>query len=273
MAHAEIRRREEVPSVSRPLLALFRYIVRRYFRRQFHGVRLAGEHHLASISGPLILYANHSSWWDPMVAYLMAAKLFPRHRHYAPMDAGALTRYAVLRRIGVFPVEMRTARGAAQFLRTGLAILRSGSVLWVTPQGQFVDPRERPLRFKPGLAALASRMRQCTVLPLAIEYTFWDERLPETLLLIGEPVHVSGESAETVEGRLVSALEKTMDDLKARALTRSPAAFDRTLSFNAAGAGGLYGLTQRLRALVLRRPYQAEHTPSPGNGAVPQGPQ
>ncbi len=268
MQDATTGRRSEIPTISGPLLALFRHIVRRYFRRQFHAVRLARAHDVASISGPLIIYANHGSWWDPMVAYLLAERLFPYRRHFAPMDAAALTRYPVLRHLGVFPVELRTPRGAVQFLRTGHAILRSGGVLWVTPQGQFVDTRQRPLVFKPGLAALAARLGSCTVLPLAIEYTFWDERLPETLLLFGHPLRVSGETADALEPQLIAALESTMDDLKQRALTRSPEAFDQILSFNAGGAGGFYALGQRLRALVRRKPYQAEHTPSRQNGTV-----
>ncbi len=266
MPDAEIARRDVVPSISRPLLVIFRYIVGRYFKRQFHSVRLSGARHLASISGPLIIYANHSSWWDPMVAYLLAAKLLPHRLHYAPMDASALTRYPVLRHLGIFPVQMASARGAIQFLRTGQAILRSGAVLWVTPQGRFADARQRPLTFKPGLAALASRMGKCTVLPLAIEYAFWDERLPETLLHFGNPVHVDGEDAEALEPRLVSALEDSMETLAHSALTRSASAFDRTLSFTAPGAGGLYAISQRLRAFALRRPYQAEHTPSQQKG-------
>ena len=268
MPDIAVSRRNEIPAISRSLLAFFRSIVRRYFRRHFHAVRLSGGHQLASISGPLMIYANHSSWWDPMIAYLLAADLLPERRHYAPMDAQALARYAVLGRLGIFPVEIGTRRGAAQFLRSGLAILRSGGVLWITPQGRFADARERPLVFKPGLAALASRQPGCTVIPLAIEYTFWDERHPEALLHLGEPVVTAGETADLLEPRLISALEDTMDALRQRALTRSPNAFERTLSFRAAGAGGMYGLAQRLRALLLRKPYQAEHTPTHRNGAV-----
>ncbi len=266
MPVTELTQRDQVPAISRSLLVLFRYIVRRYFRRHFHSVRLSGVHHLDSLQGPLIIYANHGSWWDPMIAYLLAAKLFPHHKHFAPMDADALKLYPVLRKLGIFPVEMRTPRGAARFLRTGQAILRSGAILWVTPQGQFADTRQRPLVFKPGLAALAARMGHCTILPLAIEYAFWDERLPEALLQFGQPIHLAPDTptdtAEALDRRLVVALETTMDELKARVLTRSPSAFERTLSFHAAGTGGIYGLAQRLRAIVLRKPYHPEHTPS-----------
>ncbi len=270
MPDAANDRRDEIPAISRPLLALFRYIVGRYFRRHFHSVRLSGASRLSSVSGPLIIYANHCSWWDPMIAYFLAAKLLPHRKHYAPMDAAALTHYGVLRRLGVFPVEMHTPRGAAQFLRTGRAVLRSDAVLWVTPQGQFADPRERPLLFKPGLAALAARLGQCTLVPLAIEYTFWNERFPEALLLMGDPIHVSGKSANSLEPKLIAALEGSMEALKAMVVNRDPASFERTLSFRAAGTGGIYAIAQRLRAFALRRPYQAEHGSSHRNGAVSQ---
>ena len=42
--------------------------------------------------------------------------------------------------------------------------------------------RTRPAIFRPGLAALVARLGACTLVPLAFEYTFWDERLPEILI-------------------------------------------------------------------------------------------
>ncbi len=254
------------PTISKPVLAFFRRIVRGYFRRHFHAVWVAGEERFASLSspasGPLIVYANHSSWWDPMVSVLLAERM-PARSHFAPMDASALERYGILKHIGIFPVDTATARGAVQFLRTGERILHQGGVLWITPQGRFADARERPLLFKPGLASLAARAAPCTVLPLAIEYPFWDERLPECLLSFGLPVQVSADqSAEAIQTRLTAALESTMDTLKEMALRRRPAGF-KTLARGTQGSGGFYALGQRLKALVLHRPYRAEHTISP----------
>lgn len=249
-----------VPRVSRSLLVLFRYIVRRNFRRAFHAVRIEHAERCQAIDGPLIIYANHSSWWDPMVAFLLSAKLMRARRHYAPMDADALARYPVLRKIGVFPVEISSARGAVRFLRTGEAILRGGGTLWVTPQGQFADVRERPLVFKPGMAALAARVPGCVVLPLAIEYVFWDERTPEVLLCFGEPVRVmAGESTAALEARLIEALEAVMREMRERASTREATQFARVLVRGRAGVGGMYGMSLRLRAWVRGRRYDAEH--------------
>ena len=254
-----------VPAISKPVLLFFRRIVRGYFRRHFHGVRGSGVERFleAGSGGPLIVYANHGSWWDPMVCILLGERMGGR-RHYAPMDAAALERYGILKRVGIFGVEMNSPRGAVPFVRTGEAVVRGGGVLWVTPQGRFADTRERPLEFKAGLAAVAVRVAEaegeCGVLPLAIEYPFWDERLPEVLLQFGERVRVvRGEDAEAVQARLVGALEAAMEELKAKAMARDAEAFEELVR-GTRGMGGFYALGQRVKAFVRREPYRAEHT-------------
>jgi 1-acyl-sn-glycerol-3-phosphate acyltransferase len=249
----------ELPPISDLTLRLFRRVVRSYFRRHFRAVSVQRAEVLAQASGPLVVYANHSSWWDPMVSVLLAEKLQAGARHYAPMDAAALAKYPILRRLGIFPIDMATARGAAQFLRTSQGILDSGGVLWITPQGRFADAREA-LVFKPGLGALAARNPGLRFVPLAIEYTFWDERLPETLLRFGEPVALAaGVSSEEATALLVTALSRTMDDLRSAAIARDPRVFTPLLS-GGRGTGGLYALGRRVRALFTGTPVVLDHT-------------
>ncbi len=256
-----------LPRITRPLLAFFHRIVRGNLRRSFHAVRV---HNLALLqqqtTGPLVVYMNHSSWWDPMTAYLLSQQL-PRRRHFAPMDAAALARYPILRRLGVFPIDLDSARGGVQFLRTAQAILAAGGVLWVTPQGRFADVRDRPPALKSGLAALAARFPSTTFLPLAIEYLFWDERTPELLVSVGQPQRFRSAHPETIEAQLTAALDAAMADLASRARSRSESAFTHILLRGRVGVGGFYGLGQQLRALILRRPFQPEHR---ATVAVPQ---
>jgi 1-acyl-sn-glycerol-3-phosphate acyltransferase len=249
------------PQISPPVLHFFRRIVRGYFRRHFRAVRVVNPACFTSIPGPLIVYANHSSWWDPMVSVLLAERLLPARKHFAPMDAAALDRYAILKRIGIFGVDLHSVRGAARFLRTGLDLLAHNAVLWITPQGRFVDPRVRPLVFKPGLATLAARApKGCTVIPLAIEFPFWDERLPEALLEFGSPIPVPPHTDPAeLETLLKSALLTTMDSLQLKSIARDPAPFE-LLHTGRVGTGGFYQLGQRLLARLRRRPFQPEHT-------------
>jgi 1-acyl-sn-glycerol-3-phosphate acyltransferase len=255
------RNKRDIPPISGAALRLFQRVVLAYFRRHFRTVMVQNEQSLAQARGPLIVYANHSSWWDPMVSVLLAKTLLPGCHHYAPMDAAALKRYPILRRIGIFPVEMASARGAAQFLRTSQAILAGGGVLWITPQGRFSDPRERPLAFKAGLGALSARMPEVELLPLAIEYTFWDERLPEVLLHFGEPVSIAaGTGAEGATRELENALAAAMLLLKQDSIARDASAFHVLLT-GGRGTGGLYALGRRIRAMLTGKPLTLDHTP------------
>jgi len=250
----------DVPPISGVTLRLFTRVVKRYFRAHFRAVMAQRAEVLERARGPLIVYANHSSWWDPMICILLARVVMPHDTHYAPMDAAALERYPILKKIGIFPVETGTARGAAQFLRTSQAVLAAGCVLWLTPQGRFADVREFPLAFLPGLAALAERMPHVPLLPLALEYTFWDERLPEALVYVGDPfTTTTGGKLAAITSELEQALAATMLALQQASVARDATAF-RVLLTGRRGVGGVYGMFRRTLAKLLRKPAQLDHT-------------
>lgn len=262
MSDSRIGTRSALIHPSRRIVSLFALYVRWYIGRHFHALRLANGHRFPSASGPLIVYANHASWWDPLSFIIISRHFLPEGEHYAPMDATALRHYGVLRQLGMFPVESGTTRGAGQFLRAAREILATpGAVLWVTPEGRFTDMRTRPAVFRPGMAAMVARLGACTLVPLAFEYTFWDERLPEILLSCGEPIHVADgrrHSTAAWSEMLATALEQTQDELAVLAKLRDPARFSTVLS-GRVGIGGVYEGWKRLRAMLSRRAYQGSH--------------
>ena len=247
---------------SRRLLSFFANYLNWYVGRHFHAIRLANSPRFPRAAGPLIVYANHASWWDPLAFIVISRYFLPTASHYAPMDAAALKHYALLRKLGIFPVEAGTRRGAAQFLRAAHEILSApNSVLWITPEGRFTDMRTRPANFRPGLAALAARSGACTFLPLAFEYTFWDERLPEILINCGQPIEVNDGhlySNEEWSERFSAALATTQDELATLAKLRDPARFETILS-GRVGISGVYETWKRLLALLTGRAYQGSH--------------
>lgn len=250
-----------LPKISAPTLWFFRGVAKRYFRKHFRSVMAQRLNLLREAKGPSIVYGNHSSWWDPLLMILLAHAALPGRRHYAPMDAAALERYPIFRRLGVFPVEMGSGRGAAMFLQVSERVLRSGGVLWLTPQGRFADPRAVPLRFKAGLGMLAARLPDVPLLPMAVEYTFWDERLPEALVRIGEALHVSdGASIALATSELEQALAVEMQALETASVTRDAAAFETVLR-GGRGTGGVYALARRLRGFFSGKPAPQDHTP------------
>jgi 1-acyl-sn-glycerol-3-phosphate acyltransferase len=252
----------ELKSPSRRAIGLFSIYLRWYVRRHFHCLRVANAGRIPPQAQPLILFCNHASWWDPLTAMLLAQTLLPEREHYAPMDETALTHYSIFRPMGFFPVDNASARGAAQLLRSGAQVLsRAGSVLWITPESQFQDVRQRPIVFRPGLGALMSRTGRMTCVPIAIEYVFWNERLPEILVNVGEPLEIADgamEDARTWTNLLSYATAATLDELAMLAMERDPDAFE-TMFSGSGGIGGVYEFWKRLSCAVTGRPYHHDH--------------
>jgi 1-acyl-sn-glycerol-3-phosphate acyltransferase len=213
---------------------------------------------------PAVVFLNHAAWWDPLICLLLTSKFFPGRSSFAPIDARALKRYRFLSKLGFFPVEMGSSRGAAGFLHKAETILESNErMLWVTPQGKFTDPRERPISFQRGLAHLAGRVPPAVFQPLAIEYTFWEERTPEVLLAFGTPLftqqHQNSCGADDWAGALERTLEDTQDAL-AQAAQRRQADEWETLLRGAAGTTPFYDAWRRVRASMRRERFQQEHS-------------
>ena len=245
------------------LLGLFRFYLQLMFWRRFDAVRVVPGTIPPSHTGrPLIVYCNHPSWWDPALLLLALPRLLPRRLGFGPMDAVELDRYAVLRRMGLFGIEPGTARGAAAFLRiarTGLA--RPDACLVITAEGAFTDARARPVRLRAGLAHLARRNPQAVVLPLAMEYTFWNESKPEALLRFGEPVCLpTNASVADWQRALEDGLTTTMDQLASASVRRDNTAFVQLFS-GTAGAGALYDTWRRVRATLTGQTFNARHEP------------
>jgi len=248
----------EAPAASPRLVSLFTRYGTRYLARHFHAVRLARSplqclDTAALRDRPLIVYLNHPSWWDPMICFQLAHRLFPERTHYAPMEAAALGRYSFFSRLGLFGIEPGTVRGARRFLAVSRQLLaRPRTALWVTAGGRFADPREKPVRLRAGLGHLLAGLSEAVVLPLALEYPFWEERLPEALARFGDPIDRSeaGETATDPDAwtrLLETRLEAAQDALAADALARDPERFE-TLIGGQTGVGGVYDIWRRAKA-------------------------
>ena len=264
-------RRVAVPRVSRFLLWGFRRHLTvgfglrgGYVPRHFHAVRLT----IAAVptfptDRPLVFFLNHPGWWDPIIAFLLARHLVPHRQAFAPIEQTALDRYPLIGRLGLFGVDA-SPRGARRFLQTAQAVLaRHDASLWLTPQGTFCDSGARPVRFRPGLGHVAAHSSGLFV-PVALEYRYWNERLPEVLCRLGEPLDTGERRASAADwtSRFEQALEATMNSLADDAARRDAGAF-QTILGGGEGVGPLYDVGRRVRSLWTGQRYRAAH----GRGA------
>jgi 1-acyl-sn-glycerol-3-phosphate acyltransferase len=247
------------------LLRWFGAYASRYVRRHFNAIRISKGGPPPRLGHrPTLVYLNHASWWDPLIALLLAQRYFPHRPAFAPIDAEALLRYRFFSRLGFFGVEQGTRRGAIQFLRSSEAVLQNPeAMLWLTPQGRFSDVRERPLGLQPGLGHLAARLDCLDVVPLALEFVHWEEKRPEVLVRFGQPIRLDRDGGHRREAEFWTALFEQqlatlLDSLSAEAIQRDPAAFNTVLT-GRAGVGGVYDLWRRWRARWRGQSFNPKH--------------
>lgn len=250
------------PRISRATLFLFSAYARMYLRRHLHSLRVVRGSLPAIPDGPVIVCLNHPSWWDPLVALTLARASFRDRKHYAPIDSVSLARYRLFEHLGFFGIEPHSVRGATRFLGTARAILGDpASALWVTAEGVFTDVRIRPVRLRSGVGHLVHSLDSVTVLPLAIEYAFWEERAPEALACWGDaiPVQCGGSRPSEEWTRVIaSGMETALDRLAGLSTGRDKNAFDVVLR-GSAGIGGIYDLWNKLRARLRGEHFVVRH--------------
>lgn len=252
-----------LPPIAKRQLGWFTRYIQFYLRRNFHGVHVLNLARLEELKGrPLLVCLNHPSWWDPLIAAYLARRFFEQRDHYAPIAAAGLAKYRFFERIGFFGIEPATHGGAFRFLEVGEAVLRNrNGALWVTPQGHFADVRKRPIQIQTGVGHLARRLNHFAMLPLALEYAFWNERYAEAFACFGEPVLIADgaeRSAQEWSERFEHSLEETLDTLSRAVQRRDPGEFEPILS-GKAGIGGVYDVWRAAKARLKGKKFEPEH--------------
>ncbi|MEM1030961.1 MAG: lysophospholipid acyltransferase family protein [Myxococcota bacterium] len=182
---------------------VFRPYVRRKLGRTFDGVHVAGLDEIKKqiADRPLILAANHSSWWDALL--LVAFDDILATESYCLMDAENLRRLPFFGWLGAVPLDRRAPRQAIKDLKASAVLLqRPRQVMWIFPQGRIFPPELRPLRLRSGVGVLA-RAADAAVVPVSFSYPFRELARPSVAVTFGPPVE-----PEVARGKgLLPALE------------------------------------------------------------------
>lgn len=184
------------------------YLMRRSLRRGLHGVYAKGEWD-ALPPGGVLLAANHHTWWDLYLSWLIGQRL--------NRPLGGLIQPETLRQ---FPFFRRVGAVPTTELRSVLRRLAHGELFIVFPEGE-LRPAGPVGALGPGLAFLAERAR-VPVYPVAIRAVMRGAERPEVFLALGGPV----EPAE-VAAALTALLGRLEADLQRADPEQPPAGFVR----------------------------------------------
>ncbi len=210
---------------------------------------------------PMIIYANHPSWWDPIVAMLLQQAYFPNRTFYAPIDAEALEKYRIMAKLGFYGVRMESFDGASAFLKMTKAILNSKKVsIWITPEGRFSDVRDFSMPLMPGLSHLASKIPGVKFLPVAFEYGYWNESRPQIFVRFGSPVDSSETTAKGAWNELLTGqLRQTQAELARSVQQRDPSDFQYLIASRPVRLGW-YDYCRSLAAWFRGKTFDPRHS-------------
>ena len=195
--------------------AIFGPYLRGIVRRSFHAVRLLGEPADLSLDTPVIVVANHCTWWDGFFIYVLNKAVLHRRLHVMMLEE-QLRKYRFFRRLGAFGISQGSPRGVRAALSYSAGVLKEASnCLCIFPQGTMRRLHDRPLGFMRGLEAIL-RMHggEASVLPVAIACEFLGDRRPEAFFLADRSFRLSGTTFQGM-GWLERVQASQMDRLDA----------------------------------------------------------
>jgi lysophospholipid acyltransferase (LPLAT)-like uncharacterized protein len=194
-----------IAAVGYPLVALLSRTLR---------WRVEGLDHLAAI---------HASGRQPIMAFwhgrILPATYYFRHRSIVVMSSlnfDAEWTGRIIQRFGYLRVRGSTSRGAARALRQFVREVGAGRPVGFTLDG----PRGPACVAQPGAVWLA-KVTGNPLLPFHIEAArHWTIHRPFSLmsLAVGAPVDVARDADKAAIQRTCQALERVLEDLRARAL-------------------------------------------------------
>ncbi|MAH65516.1 MAG: hypothetical protein CMJ27_03875 [Phycisphaerae bacterium] len=205
----------------------------RLISKRFHGVRLLhGSREvldsLASPQTPVIAMFTHASWWEPLVGLMLWNRFLADRDIFLPMERDQLRRFRFFRRLGAFGIDPDDPT-SLELMRDHVLRRfadRPSSLLGLTPQGRFTDPRA-PIRLRPGAAAIAAAVpNPPTVVTVAVEYVFWQDARPEMLVAVEACDPPAVGTTAGWHRRMSAAFAATSERLASAAIARDPDAFE-----------------------------------------------
>ncbi len=139
-------------------------------RRNFHGVKISGEY--SEKKEPLLVVANHFSWWDGFWAMYLNLKLF-RRKFYFMMLEEQLQERMFLNKSGGYSIKKKSRSVIDTLNYTSGLLEDDNNMVLMFPQGDFSSLYDTEIKFERGIEHIlkkTSRKVQIMFMVNLIEY-------------------------------------------------------------------------------------------------------
>lgn len=200
---------------------IFAVYNRNLIKRRFHSLQVSGLDFLREKNAeiPLIVYANHSSWWDGLVAFeiFRQAKLDA----FCMMEEKQLKKLFLFQRLGAFSIVRENGREAIKSINYSAELLKKPKrTLLIFPQGEIVSNDARPIKVYNGLSRIIEKIGEVYAVPMAMRYEFLGEFKPQIFVKIASHQLIktdknfnAKENTQVFAERLTTNLDKLKSDI------------------------------------------------------------
>lgn len=167
----------------------FEFFFRPWMRRRLDGIHVRGGEGTAWLPDlPVLLVANHVSWWDGFLLREVHRRIRPGAPLHVVMTERELRRNPVFRWMGAVPLDDGPL--AARRLLNDLQERRRARhdvVIGFFPQGRIWPSHRRPLGFRRGVTWLAARLAPIAVVPVGLHLEPLNRPGPAAFVSVGRP--------------------------------------------------------------------------------------
>lgn len=177
----------------------FEHYVMLKVNRHFSRFVVSGE--VKDAGKPILLLANHNSWWDGLWASCVNTRLFRRRFHFMMLEE-QLRKYAFFRYTGGYSVK-KGSREVLESLHYTLELLKvPRNMVLLFPQGRLESLYVSDFHFEKGLEVLLGRAGESIqVVMMAALVDYFSEVKPGLYIYLREYLPGSGETPEAAYTR------------------------------------------------------------------------
>lgn len=167
----------------------FEVAFRPWMRLRIADVRVANVPRSLPPDRPLLLAANHVSWWDGFILRHLQRMVRPAAPLYSVMTRRELRRFPFLGRIGAVGIDPTGAVSIARTVREleRRVAERPDSVIAYFPQGEIGPSFRRPLGFQRGVELFARRL-DAVVVPVGLHVEPLAKQAPTIFVSAADPL-------------------------------------------------------------------------------------
>jgi hypothetical protein len=186
---------------------------RPWMKRRISGISISPprSHILSDV--PLMLVANHVSWWDGFLLIELQRMLRPHAPFHTIMLESELRRSPFLRRIGAIGVDPDSVPSVLSAMRelARRTEERPDSMIFFFPQGRIWPSYRRPLGFKRGIEVFCKAIGDVVVIPVGIHIEPLNHAAPSAFVYAGKPLaDIDAVSARPVERLVEGELDRIL---------------------------------------------------------------